>query len=241
MPWRAKPGCAEHHRAAVERIVNLLPPAWLLEPQSGEIFNSLEHCDRRLRGYSLAEGFDIVRKGGGSKSNPSWRFFCIHHGSKTQNTRKLEDEVERDDKGSINSRRQRENTNVGQLDCKWEGLCSFKDLGKRGSGNKGYILTMKCVFHNHELADDPFQFSAHLKSSKEYVEDLCQSKKHREQVLPYSDSRRLIDAEDLGVIVSARDYYNTVRKERPDKLKPKTIVALLRTLKDSEFVYRTRC
>lgn len=44
-------------------------------PESGEVFNSPDHCDRRLRGYSFAEGFDIVRKGGGSKSNPSWRFF----------------------------------------------------------------------------------------------------------------------------------------------------------------------
>jgi hypothetical protein len=40
--------------------------------------------------------------------------------------------------------------------------------------------------------------------------------------------------------VSARDYYNTVRKERPDKLKPKTIVALLRMLEDNDFIYRTR-
>jgi hypothetical protein len=40
--------------------------------------------------------------------------------------------------------------------------------------------------------------------------------------------------------VSARDYYNTVRKERPDKLKSKIIVALLRMLEDNEFVYRTR-
>jgi MULE transposase domain len=42
------------------------------------------------------------------------------------------------------------------------------------------------------------------------------------------------------VIVSAKDYYNTVRKEIPDKAKPKTIVALLRMLKDNGFVYRTR-
>jgi hypothetical protein len=40
--------------------------------------------------------------------------------------------------------------------------------------------------------------------------------------------------------MSARDYYNTIRKERPDKLKSKTIVALLRILKDNKFIYRTR-
>src|SRR5947207_5867463 len=202
MSWQAKPGCAEHHRPVVERIVNLLPPAWLLPPQTGEIFNDLEHCERRLRGYSFAEGFDIVRKGGGSKGNPSLRLLCLHHGTTTQNTRRLEDEIERDKDGNITSRRQRNNTTVGQLGCTWEGLCSFKDIGRRCSGTKGYMLTMKCDTHSgHELADDPFQFTGHLKRSDEYQEALRQAKKHRQQVLPYSDSRRLIDAEDLGVIV----------------------------------------
>jgi hypothetical protein len=41
-------------------------------------------------------------------------------------------------------------------------------------------------------------------------------------------------------MVSAKDYYNSVRKEIPDKSKPKTIVALLRMLKENSFIYRTR-
>jgi hypothetical protein len=101
-------------------------------------------------------------------------------------------------------------------------------------------LTIKYVFHSHKLADDLFQFPAHLKSSKEYVKALRQAKKHRKQILPDLDNRRLIDAKDFGVIVSARDSYNIIRKERPNKLKSKIIVALLRILKDNEFIYRTR-
>jgi hypothetical protein len=54
MAWQAKPGCADHHRAAVERMVNALPAAWLHPPQSGEVFDNLEHCNERLRGYALA-------------------------------------------------------------------------------------------------------------------------------------------------------------------------------------------
>ena len=92
----------------------------------------------------------------------------------------------------------------------------------------------------HELADDPFQFPGHLKRSAEYQQAIHQAKKHREQVLSYSDSRRLLDSEDLGIVVSVRDYYNSVRKEKPDKSKPKTIVALLRMLEENEFHYRTR-
>jgi hypothetical protein len=38
----------------------------------------------------------------------------------------------------------------------------------------------------------------------------------------------------------ARNYYNTMRKERLDKLKSKTIVTLLKMLKDNKFIYRTR-
>jgi hypothetical protein len=100
---------------------------------------------------------------------------------------------------------------------------------------------MKYDIHSgHKLVNDPFLFPAHLKQSEEFLKALRQAKKHREVVLPYSDSRRLIDAKDLGVIVSARDYYNSVRKEMPDKSKPKTIVALLRMLEENNFIYRTR-
>ena len=59
-------------------------------------------------------------------------------------------------------------------------------------------------------------------------------------MLPYSVSRRLIDAEDLGVVLSARDYYNSVHKLMPDKSKPQTIVALLKILEDNTFVFTTR-
>jgi hypothetical protein len=38
----------------------------------------------------------------------------------------------------------------------------------------------------------------------------------------------------------ARNYYNTMRKERLDKLKSKNIVTLLKMLKDNKFIYRTR-
>lgn len=44
----------------------------------------------------------------------------------------------------------------------------------------------------------------------------------------------------MGVVLSSRDYYNTIRKQLPDKAKPETIVALLRMLEDNEFVYATR-
>ena len=57
MTWQAKSGCAEHHRAAVERIANSFPVPWLLAPRTYEAFD----CNRRLRARDFVEGFGIVR------------------------------------------------------------------------------------------------------------------------------------------------------------------------------------
>jgi hypothetical protein len=94
-----------------------MPSSYLLPPHTGEIFASMENCNQRLCGYAFAEGFNIVRKGGGSKAIPSYRFKCIFHGSIAQNNRKLENLIERDSEGRITSQRQREATNVQQLEC----------------------------------------------------------------------------------------------------------------------------
>jgi hypothetical protein len=58
-----------------------------------EEFDSLEHYNRWLRAFALAEGFDIVRHGGGTEAAPAYRFRCFFHGTKTKNTRKLEGRV----------------------------------------------------------------------------------------------------------------------------------------------------
>jgi hypothetical protein len=169
MSWHAKPGCPAHHRAAVERLVNAMPSSYLLPPHTGEVFASLEDCNLRLRGFAFAEGFDIVRKGGGSQGLPSYRFKCIFHGINTQNSRNLEDRVKRDSEGRISSQRQREATNVQQLECPWLALCSYKSIGKRGSGEKGFVLTVQYeAYENHQLVDDPFIFPTYLKSPAEY-------------------------------------------------------------------------
>ena len=114
--WFAKAGCAEHHIAVIERLVNSFPPEWLLLPQSGEILENLEYCNRRLRAFALTTGFDIIRKGGGAKALPSWRFFCFYHSTITRNDRKLKARMEVDEEGNITSRHQRDTTNVQQLD-----------------------------------------------------------------------------------------------------------------------------
>ena len=108
----APPGCAPHLREAYEKAVNASPVAWRREPISGEVFKDLAEAERRLRYYSLAAGFDIVRGAGGTTAYPATVFLCFYHGQETRNTRKLEELIVRDNKGNIVSRRQRESTSV---------------------------------------------------------------------------------------------------------------------------------
>ena len=117
--------------------MNALPPAWLLQPTTGEVFESIEHCRRRLQGYALAEGFDVVQTGGGTKKVPAARFECSRHGESTRNWRKLESHVERDKEGTITTVRQREDTLVSQTACERGARVSWKDISKRVSGERG--------------------------------------------------------------------------------------------------------
>jgi hypothetical protein len=59
-------------------------------------------------------------------------------------------------------------------------------------------------------------------------------------VILYSESRRVLKAEEFGLIILARDYYNSVRKMIPDKDKPEIIDGLLIALQEAGFIYRCR-
>ena len=117
--WKAREGCPAHHVVALERAINALPAEWLQTPRTGEYFDSLLEAERRLRGFSLAEGFDVVKNGGGTKAVPGARFNCIFYGEKTKNWRKLPERVQRDEEGQVLLGRQREHTNVRQASCTW--------------------------------------------------------------------------------------------------------------------------
>jgi hypothetical protein len=119
MVWHAHPACPKHLVAALERHVNAFPAAYLLPPQSGEIFDSISHCERRLRAYAMAQGFDIASTGGGTRAAPGCRFQCSYHGDIIKNWRHLEDHIEKDKECKVTSKRQREGIIVGQLNCQW--------------------------------------------------------------------------------------------------------------------------
>jgi hypothetical protein len=112
MAWTAPPNCPLHLVSALESAVNSLPVEWLDPPATGEKFESFDECEKRLRGFSLSQGFDIVQVGGSGATTPLRRYACIHHGLLTANKRRMEPVVERNEEGEITSIRQR-NTSVG--------------------------------------------------------------------------------------------------------------------------------
>ena len=99
--WRAKPRCPKYFVAILERAVNALPPAWLLQPTTGDVFDSIEHCRRRLQGYALTEGFDVIQTGGGTKKVPRAHFEYLKYRESTRNWRKLENYIKYNKEGTI--------------------------------------------------------------------------------------------------------------------------------------------
>jgi hypothetical protein len=83
--------------------------------------------------------------------------------------------VERDDEGKITSKRQRNNTLISQLSCEWAVRCTWKDIGKRGSGDKGLLLSIIEGSQSHPLSDDPLVYPSHKHRTTEYREQLVQT------------------------------------------------------------------
>ena len=194
----------------------------------------------RVRAWSFYDGFEVVRGGGESKKWPGLRLWCKHHGAEIRNTRKLEDNVVKDSKGKITSDRQRGNTIVSQLSCEWAVRCTYKSVGKRGSDEKGWVLSITWDSHSHPLRADPLTYISHRQSTTEFREQLVNAKTHREKVIPYSTSRRVLEDEEYGLMITAKEYYDQVRKQLADKHKPKTIEGMLVALQEADFVYRSK-
>ena len=80
-----------------------------------------------------------------------------------------------------------------------------------------------------------------MKRLEDYQTLLRVAVQHRQAVIPYSDSRRVLEAiNKFGITLTSRQYYNSVRNSKGDKTALETIGGLLITLDEAGFVYRTR-
>ena len=168
MVYYVLPDCPKHLVGALEYTVNALPAAWLLLPQTGEIFDDIADTEQRLHRYCLTEGFDIGRTEGGIKKAPSARFQCSYHGKATKNWCKLEDHVEKNEEGNITSKCQREGTIVSQLDCQWSVRVTYKDIGKHSLGKKAFIITIICLNYMYNFLSNPLSFPRHRQALEEW-------------------------------------------------------------------------
>jgi hypothetical protein len=93
-PWSPYPLCPPYIVPILKRAVGKLPPAFLLEPVHGKVFETKKDCLKRLQSHALSVGFAIILKSGSLKSKrPCFQFRCIHYSTKTLNTRGLEKDI----------------------------------------------------------------------------------------------------------------------------------------------------
>jgi Fe2+ or Zn2+ uptake regulation protein len=87
---------------------------------------------------------------------------------------------------------------------------------------------------------NPLEYPSHRSSLEEHKAFIYTAIKHRIAVILYSDSRRVLEAKKYRIIISTREYYNTMRKIIPNSVMPKTVNRLLVTLEEEGFIYRIR-
>jgi hypothetical protein len=168
----------DHAKPAWLRAIRALPPAWLIAPATGEIFEGKDNCHQRLNGWGLFEGFAVVQGRVWKDGTPRWEFICKLHGTKTENKRGLEPRKQKDKEGKVVSGRQRNTMVKAKKDCGFKYLLSHKAVSK-GSDEKEYIGTLKCLEHTHPLHLNPFSFKVHEKSTVEYQTLVTQARKYR--------------------------------------------------------------
>jgi len=74
-------------RAKIQAYGDTIPQQHRTLPDLGHEFFEPEECFLWLHNFSFCQGFTVV-KGSGSDATGRKRYLCIHHGTKTKNTRK---------------------------------------------------------------------------------------------------------------------------------------------------------
>jgi len=60
-------------------------------------------------------------------------------------------------------------------------------------------------------------FPCHRQALDEFQALIRTARKHRIAVILYSESGRVLEAEELGIMLTSREYYNSLRKLVPEK------------------------
>jgi hypothetical protein len=115
----------------------------------------------------LFEGLGVVQGRVWKDGTPRREFKCMLHGTKTLNTRGLEPRKLKDKEGKVVTDRQRNKMVKAKKDCGFNYPLSHETVSK-GSEERKYVGTLKCLTHTHKPHLSPSSFKAHEKSTVEY-------------------------------------------------------------------------
>jgi hypothetical protein len=133
-----------HLKPAWLRVIRALPPAWLIAPATGELFEGKEDCHQRLQGWGLFEGFGFVQGRIWKDGTPRWEFKCKLHGTKTLNTRGVEPRKRKDKESKMVTDQQR-NTMVKTKTAVLTRCCLTKLSVKVAIGKMSYIESQRML------------------------------------------------------------------------------------------------
>ena len=238
--WKPHPFCPPHQLPVLTREIQALPASFFLHPCTGETFDSPGIALRRLNGFALSQGFAIVRTNGSEHSKKPYLLMqCIHHGKKTMNTRNLEDHVQRDDKGVITSTRKQEATSVQGRGCQVRYGLSWKKEPPR-SGEYTWVLKVLTEdgIHSHSMMPFPLAYDIHKKTSEGHIAALAIAKTHREAILTYNQSERVLQQQ--GLTINKVAYYNLRRNPVLTSTNHDEFQSLVISIEDSGFQYAYR-
>ena len=140
------------------------------------------------------------------------------------NTRKLGDQVVRDEEGQIVSDRKRETKNC-RLDCKVKYKLSYLLVNKGDDSERRHWVgrwTHSIHTEDHTVPKDPFDIGHHRKETTAYKRVVQAARIYCQCKLPYSQACKLLDTANMGVRIKASDYYNLVRNDTFNRSDPKS-------------------
>lgn len=227
-----------HQRVAwLNRVASLIDCD---RPFDGEVFESKDHCLQRLNDWGFREGAAFVITRTRPDGTPNWTFSCAFHSEKSANKRRLDSEVIRDEDGEVTSKRRR-NTYHQRRGCLCEYFLSYK-LVSKVTQEREYTGFWRQPTHNgHPHPLNPFTFQVHLAQTPEFINLQTTARKYRVSKQPYSEARKMLRQEEVGsgLLLKPKQYYNLIRRQGANKQKDGTIIALLQSLDEQNFKYRT--
>ncbi|ERF72882.1 hypothetical protein EPUS_08495 [Endocarpon pusillum Z07020] len=199
------------HEKVVEMLLNKVAD---VNAQGGEYGNALLEC--------VGSGpFAAVHSAKVHSAFESWR---------------LEKHTERDEEDRVTTRRKQESTNINARSCPYYICLTYKQVGKRGSGVFGFILSIRDNTHTHLMAVNALRYKKHVKTLPGYLPAMELGKSLRTANISYSVALQVL--EQVGFPLDRNSYYNI--RSRVASAEQNEFAALVVALEEAGFIFECR-